>query len=265
MRKKNNFFSAFLLTFCLAGLIFFLSNFGVLNGINSFFGKLFSPIGSLAYTAYHKLPFFSESAEIKRLKDENIRLGGKLLDQKKLQSENSALRDQFAILSPKPANLLEAKIIGAPGFIPGVTFPSHFILDVGERNGVLKNQAVVWKNNLVGKIEKTTDYLSEANLLSNSSFSFSAKTEKGALGVIKGEKAGEITLNNVLLSEDISQGDTVFTKGDLDIQGVGVPPDIIVGKIESVEKNPSALFQKAKIKSFVDFSRLFEVFVVLRE
>lgn len=263
MRKKNNFFYPFFIIFFIALLIFLLSSFGVLNSVSSFFGKFLSPIQSLTYSAFHKLPFVSGNSEIKRLRDENIRLLGELLDQKKLQSENSALKDQFAISSPKSTNLLKAKIIGAPGFIPGVTFPTEFILDIGKNDGVLKNQAVVWRNNLVGKIEKTTDYLSEVNLLSSISFSFSAKTEKGVLGVIKGESVGRITLENVLVNEDMRKGDLVFTKGDLDIKGVGIPPDLIVGKIDSIEKNPSALFQKAKVKSLVDFSQLFEVFVVI--
>ena len=186
-----------------------------------------------------------------------------LLDQKKLQLENSALRDQFAISSPKSTALLYAKVVGAAGFIPGVSFPSVFIIDKGKRDGVMKDQAVVFRESLIGKIEKTTDYMSRVILLSDDSFSFAAKTEHGAIGVIKGEGSGKITLDNVLISEDLKKDEFVYTLGDLDEERVGIPEDLTVGKIESVEKNASALFQKAQVQSLIDFTSLFDVFVVV--
>ena len=186
-----------------------------------------------------------------------------MLDQKKLQSENSALLDQFETARIRSINLLHAKVVGAPGFVPGISYPSVFIIDKGEKDGVKKNHAVVFKNILIGKIEKTTDYLSKVMLLSNSSFSFTAKTDRGALGVIKGEGNGKITLDNVLLSEDLKKDDSVYTRGDLDEKNVGIPEYLMVGAIESIKKNPSALFQKAKVQSVIDFTKLFDVFVII--
>ncbi len=225
--------------------------------------KFFSEVALSTYSIFHELPFVSNDERIKKLKNENIELIGKLVDQKKLQSENEALKDQFEISVPRSQRLLHAKVVGAPTFVPGISFPSVFIIDKGEKDGVKKNQAVILKNVLVGKIEKSTDYLSRVILLSNSSFSFTAKTERGAVGLIKGEGNGKVTLDNVLLSDDLKKADFVYTKGDLNESNVGIPEDLIIGKIESVEKNPSALFQKAKVQLVVDFTRLFDVFVLL--
>lgn len=240
-------------------MIFLLSNFGVLR--TSTLGKFFSGVQSLTYSLFHNLPFVGEDQRIKKLSDENIELAGKLLDQKKLQFENSALRDQFETSSPKPTNLLHAKVVGAPSFVPGISFPSVLIIDKGEKDGLRKNQAVVFRNVLIGKIEKSADYLSRVILLSSSSFSFTAKTERGAIGIIKGEGNGKVTLDNVLLSDDLKKDDFVYTRGDLNEAGVGIPEDLIIGKIDSVEKDPSALFQKAKVRTIIDFTRLFDVFV----
>lgn len=261
MRKRESFLLGFLLFFSIALLIFLLSSFGVLK--TSFLGKIFSPVSSLTYSLFHKLPFVSDNQIVRSLKDENIELAKKLVDQKKLQSENAALKDQFEALSPRSQNLLHAKVVGAPGFVPGISYPSVFIINKGEKDGVKKNHAVVFKNAIVGKIEKATDFLSRVTLLSNSSFSFTAKTDRGAIGIIKGEENGKITLDNVLLSEDLKKDDFVYTKGDLDEKNVGIPEDLMVGKIESIEKNPSALFQKAKVQSAIDFTKLFDVFVVI--
>jgi len=261
MRKRENFLLAFLLFFIIALLIFLLSSFGVLK--ISFLEKFFSPIQSVTYSLFHKLPFVADDESLKKLKDENIELTKKLLDQKKLQSENAALKDQFETSNPRSQNLLHGKVIGAPSFIPGISFPTVFIIDKGEKDGVKNNQAVVFKDALIGRVEKTTKYLSKVILLSNSSFSFTAKTERGALGIIKREGNGEITLNNVLLSEDLKKDDLVYTRGDLDEEGIGIPEDLIIGKIESIGKESSALFQKAKVRSMIDFTKLFNVFVVL--
>lgn len=72
-------------------------------------------------------------------------------------------------------------------------------------------------------------------------------------------------LDNVLLSETLKVGDVVLTNGDIDQNGKGLPPDLIVGKITSVDKNPSALFQKADVVSFVDFSKLSTLFVQIQK
>ena len=66
-----------------------------------------------------------------------------------------------------------------------------------------------------------------------------------------------------MLSDSLKKDDLVLTKGDVNAQNVGFPPDLTVGKIASVSKNPSDLFQKAEIQPLVDLSNLEKVFVVI--
>ena len=123
--------------------------------------------------------------------------------------------------------------------------------------------AVVVKNNLVGIISQISPNLSKVDLVNNSSSSFTAKTQNGAVGIFKG--GANLTLNNVLLSENLKTGELVLTKGDIDINGIGIPADLIVGKITSIEKNPSDLFQKAEVQTSIDFTKLTKVFVLLNQ
>ena len=69
-------------------------------------------------------------------------------------------------------------------------------------------------------------------------------------------------LDNVLLTENLKNGDLVLTKGDVNLNGEGFLPGLIVGKIISVEKSPSALFQKAQVEGLVDVTKLSTVFVI---
>ena len=105
--------------------------------------------------------------------------------------------------------------------------------------------------------------LSIVSIINNPSLSFTAKTENGAVGVVRGTGTG-LNLSNVLLSENIKSSELVLTKGDVNSDGIGIPQDLIVGKIISVEKNASDLFQKGKLESFVNFTTLSLVFVYIQ-
>jgi rod shape-determining protein MreC len=137
------------------------------------------------------------------------------------------------------------------------------ILDRGEEDGIKKGQAVVLFDNLVGEIDHVVKDASRVILATSSEVSFTGRLENGAIGVVKG-MGNTIEIDNILLSEDIRKDSLVYTRGDEDLSGAGIPPDLVVGKIVSIEKNPSALFQKAQIKSEINFSKLAMVFVVVK-
>jgi len=215
---------------------------------------------SFSYNLFQKTPF-SEDLKIKNLRDDNLSLLKKIVDSEKLKRENQALSDQFYTSYPPSYKLLKADVIGAPGFVPRASQPLSLILNKGSKDNLKVGLAVVIKNNLVGTIVSVSENLAKVNTINNSSSSFTAKTENGAEGIVKG--GASLTLENVLLSENIKVSELILTKGDVDFEGIGIPRDLVVGKITSVEKNPSDLFQKAKIESFVDFPRLSIVFVYI--
>lgn len=259
MKRRESFWPTFLVVSFLCILILALSLSGNLKFLSSFLEKGTSSIQAVTFGVFHKLPFVSESARIKKLEDENLELLSRVAVFEKLKKENAALSDQFQTSNPPTSKLLEAQIIGAPSFVPGISVPNTFILNKGAKDNIKKGSAVVVKDNLIGTIIKVSDNLSEVSLISNSSSSFTAKTQNGAVGIVKG--GGSLTLNNVLLSENITKGELVLTNGDVNQDGVGVPPDLIVGKIKSVEKNPSDLFQKGEIESLINFINLSTVFI----
>lgn len=227
------------------------------------FSSLYSFFSFLrpSYNLVSNLPFF-DSGEIKRLKAENLVLVKKIADEQKLASENQALHDQFLASNPKNLNLLPSHVVGAPRFIPGVSLPETYTLDVGTKDGVKVGNAVIFKDNLVGRVEQTTSTLSQVILIVSPNFKFTAKTASGTLGIVKGEGNDDIIFDNVLLSDKLTASDLVVTSGDLRVDSSGLPSDLIIGRITSVEKAPSDIFQKGKLQSFLDLSKLQTVFVV---
>ncbi len=264
MRKKENFLLTFFVFLLLSVFIFALSKTGVLNPAASVFQKIISPFQSITYRTFNSFEVFGTNGRVKKLQAENLDLTSKLSDQKKIESENSALSDQFQATFPKSSILLPADIVGAPGFIPGFSLPETVIINKGSNDGVKVGQAVVYKNNLVGKVTKANSFLSEVTLVTNANSSFTAKTSSNqqVLGVVKGQGGGQIILDNVLLSDNLNISDLVLTNGDINLNGEGYPPGLVVGEIVSVDKRPSALFQRAQVESFLDFSKLTTVFIL---
>lgn len=265
MHKRNSFLSYFLIFLFLSIVIFSASNLGLLKPVDSLAKGILSPFQALTYGVYVKLTNFGTSSEVQNLQVENLEITKKIVSQSKLVEDNKALRDQFQTVNPKSSNLVETDVIGAPGFIPGISAPEFLVLDRGENDGIKVGQAVVYQDNLVGRIVKTSLFLSSVVLITNFSSSFTAKTAStDALGVVKGQGGGDLFLDNVVLSDSLEKGDLVLTKGDFDTQAmVGIPPDLVVGQIESVSKFPSDLFQEGKLKSKINFSKLTKVFVIV--
>lgn len=229
-------------------------------------GALFSSVGrqiagfSFSLVRFNKSP---AASSISRLKLENIELRRKLTRLELLKRENNALRDQFETQYPKSSNLIPSRIVGMKSFVPGISHPSRFILDKGSSDGVAMGQAVVFKDNLVGKVGAVERNLSDIVLVTDQKFSLTAKIlKRSAIGVVKGQGNDELMLDGVLLSETVEKGDVVLSKGDEVLSGIGIPPDLIVGIVDSVEKKPSALFQTARVKPMLNFFSLEEVFVV---
>lgn len=261
---KKSFLPAFLVLFFLSFLLFVLGKSGILAGPTGLLAEIASPIERVAFG----LSFSNDEGS--KIAAENKLLVKKLADAQRLTAENEALRDQFETTYPKSTNLLPANVVSAPSFIPGVTSPEYLVIDKGSKDGVKVGMAVVFKDNLVGKVVQASDSLSKVMLVSNSAFNFSAETisvkgamGEGALGVARGMGGQDLVLDNVLLSENLQQGDYVTTKGDMQVDSTGFPPALIVGKISSVEKKASDLFQRAKVRSLLDFSKLNMVFVIL--
>jgi len=262
--QKRNFVSYFLVFFVLSFAIFGASRMGFLKPIDALGKGILSPFQNLTYGIFTKISDFGSNAQIKILKEQNLELTKKIVDQNKLTADNKALRDQFQTENPKSTNLLGVNVIGAPTFIPGITVPESLILDRGEQDGIKLGQAVIYQDNLIGKISGVSAFSANVMLISNFSLSFTAKSlTTQAQGVIKGQGGGEMILDNVLLTDNLQKDDTVLTKGDVNSSSEGFPPDLVAGKIVSISKSPSDLFQKAEVKSLIDFSKLSKVFVIV--
>ena len=261
MHRKENFLPFFLVFFGLSLFLIFIGRSGISNSITSFFNKTTSPVKySTSLFALNRF----QNKTIKELAWENTKLKQELQIKKELINENNALKNQFRISEDKAQSQIPAKVVGQPGFIPGISLPEYLIIDKGYKSGVWDGSGVVVGNNIIGRVVKTYPDFSKIELITNKNSSFTAKIsgKEQVNGVIKGQEGEEMVFDNVLLAAELKKGEEVFTKGDRKEDGKGYPPDLSVGKIVSIEKEESDLFQRAKVVSPVDFKNLYMVFVL---
>lgn len=229
----------------------------------------------LEKTTDSTVQFFSgkvnkEEAKLQTLQKENINLLSKLSQFERLKRENNALSDQFAVQIPRSQNLLPATVIGRFGTISAGGNPQTIILDKGSLDGVKVGQGVVVGEAIVGKIKQVSGHRSFLMLLFDRDIQVSAKTvsESGtgaaaaASGIVKGDGNGSVIFGNVVLKDTLKKGDLVVTSEDVDEKGLGFLPDLVIGKIISIEKKASDLFQSAKLQSPVDISKVEIVFIL---
>ena len=261
MKQKQNFLPFFLVFFGLSLVLILLGSTGIFGNITSFANKVSNPGKDAVYV--FTLRGFQNKA-INSLTQENQNLKKKLSEEKNILNENIALKSQFEETGSGSKDLLPAKVIGFPGFVPGISLPDYLIIDKGLRSGVVKGNAVVSNNYLVGRVVLTYPDFSKIELITNKNSTFTAKIEREEElnGVVKGQGDDKVILDNVLLTQELKKDEAVLTKGDLDERGNGYPPDILVGEIEAIEKNQSDLFQRASVVSPIDFKNLNIVFVL---
>lgn len=253
MQRKAAFFPVFFIFLLLTGTFIILAQKGALAGVIGVVEQATVPLQRITFGLFHDSSMSSED----KLREENRQLLTLLAKQKELEKENRALHDQFAASSPSPQNLLPTRIIGMSD--------DQIIIDRGSVDRVLVGSIVVYQDNLVGKTVSVSKHLSIVHLVTHPETSFTAQTSKTqTLGVVRG-RGGEVLFGNVTLSDKLEKGDVVVTKDDVDEHGQGYPPGLVVGKILSVNKQPSALFQAAEVKSLVNFDKLSTVFVMTEQ
>ncbi len=197
--------------------------------------------------------------EILELQKKNQELSSRVVDYELIKRENEALRSQFQISQNYSQSLMNAKIVG---FLGQRNLPTAFVINVGEAQNIQKGMNVISSKYLVGKVEEVSKNYSVVYTIVNDKFQTLAKLpETNANGIVVGHQDFMI-FDRVVITDTLIKDGIVVTKGEVGQNGIGILPDIIIGKIKSVSKNESQPFQSAEIMPILDFSRLTNVFVI---
>jgi len=190
-------------------------------------------------------------AEVDTLKMENNR-------QRELLSTHERLQKllQFKQTTSRP--VLAAQVVGLD---PTGWFKS-VIINKGKEAGLGLNMPVVNANGVIGKIVSLSSNYAKVLLIIDQNSAVDCLVQRSRdRGMVKGLSAETCKLNYVVRSSDVAVGDMVVASGLGGIFPKGLP----VGEILNVEDNPGKLFKDIEIRPAVDFSKLEEVLVILKE
>ncbi|MFO7783180.1 MAG: rod shape-determining protein MreC [Thermodesulfobacteriota bacterium] len=189
--------------------------------------------------------------EIQSLQLENFRYREMLATQQRL-------RELLKFKERTNWSMMAAQVIGRD---PTGLFKS-VIIDKGARSGISMNMPVVSAEGVVGRVVSVSPNYAKVLLIidQNSAVDCLNQTTRDQ-GILRGASAEICELDYVLKTSRMGQGDIIITSGMCGVFPKGLP----VGRVISVSDRPGALFKDVQVHTMVDFNRLEEILIILKE
>ena len=161
-----------------------------------------------------------------------------------------SFKEAYSQLSIFPANIVNHNFLSSV---------YSLIIDVGDRDGITKNQPVIDMNGLVGKTITIGNNASKVQLITDKNFAVSVKVgEEMALAIFKPTFGKYGYLEGVLKTLELKEDEIIYTSGVSEIY----PSDIPVAKILSFTKDQDKLTQNVIVEILAKINELNYVFVI---
>jgi rod shape-determining protein MreC len=193
------------------------------------------------------------SKENEKLKSENEKLLVEIASLQSIINANKAQSNVSLACQDSKFNLLMAVPVG-------VSKDDILTINKGLADGISENMPVISQQKaLVGRVIKTYKNYSEVMLISNKSSVVNVKVlqqpaasaegsgePKEVNGVIKGRGNSDIFLDLVPIDDQLNVNDVLVTSA---LEG-SFPKDLLVGKINKIDKNDQNPHQQAQVHAF---------------
>ncbi len=183
-------------------------------------------------------------SENRRLREDLRRLTIDYVLLEKLKEENAELKNDLKLYDEKDKNITTAQIVGWQK----IDNNKFILLNKGRNSGITPGLPVVVGDHfIIGIIAYSSAKTSYVALINESSVTLSAKilnAKDSVQGVVQGQADLSIVFDLIPKELDINEGDIVVTSG-LDL---GIPANLIIGRVESIKNEPNDFFKSAIIK-----------------
>lgn len=192
-----------------------------------------------------------------QLTAENRQLKSELMQVQEIRLANERLRKLLDFKAEIDLSTLPAQVISEDAS----SWFRTVVIDKGSDDGVREGMPVVVAEGVVGRTISVAAQQSRVLLITDASSAVASLVQKNRTrGICRGQ-GDSLTLDFALRLEDIAEGDLIVTSGT----GGIFPKGLTVGYVEDVSPVEYGLFQPVSVTPTVDFSRLEEVLVLLRE
>lgn len=199
------------------------------------------------------------------IREENKRLWKELQESRDAANRNrealatnTRLRKLLEFKEASAQPTVAARIVGKD---PSLWFRS-VVIDRGDSDGVAKGMPVVSGDGVVGQILAVSPNFAKVLLVISPGSAIDVILQKSRVrGILKGSGAMTCSLEYVLKTVDVQEGDHVVTAGYGGLFPTGVP----VGVVSKVVKQQRGMFLEIEVTPSVDFHTLEDLLVIQQE
>jgi len=189
--------------------------------------------------------------EINALRMENDRY-------QEVAAANTRLKELLQFKKTINWPVLAAQVIGRD---PSGWFES-VIIDKGKNAGLEVNMPVVDARGVVGRLVSVSPGYAKVLLVIDQNSAVDGLIQRSReKGIVKGLSSELCKLDYVVKTSDVVVGDRVVTSG----MGRVFPKGLPLGEVVEVTNVPWELFKEIKVRPMLDFAKLEEVLVILKE
>lgn len=209
--------------------------------------------------------FFNQIDDLEELNEElrkeNEELKALLADYEVVKASNEILKEETKLANSYPDyDVVIANIIADSSS----NWEEVYVINKGERDGVLPNMAVICTNGLVGYVESTTTSTAKVVSILDAGNAVSARSTRTRDAVVcKGNISlkdnEQLKISSIPFGVELLEGDKIETSG----MGGRYPKGIAIGEVVSfvTKKNPTE--NEAIVQTYVDFNKLETVAVIV--
>lgn len=171
-----------------------------------------------------------------------------------LEEENKVLKEQLGQEEwLTDYRLIQANTIG---------FSKFLTIDRGSGQGVANGDVVALRNNYIGQVVQISRGSAQVLTASDPLSKIAARTEKGTRGTVTGQFGTSLVMERVITSDELAEGQLVFTSGEFGRYNRLIPKHLILGRVKKVIGNPTEPFKKAEVEPLITYEKIDSVFVI---
>lgn len=141
---------------------------------------------------------------------------------------------------------------------PGI---QSLVINIGHDHGLKVGQGVITDDGwMIGKIQTVHEVTSSVLLLNDPQSLVLARIQNtvGSQGVVRGERGLVIRLDLIPKNDQVNVGQAIVTSG----LEPGLPPDLLIGTVASLEQRSGEVFQRALVNIPIRYGRVRNVAVI---
>ena len=248
-----------LIIFVYVGLRFFGGDISAIHSIYTPFGDSFNYVQDLINQPVNYFRTVVELESQNNQLEERLKQSDLLIQSyEAVSQENKRLK---TLLDTKISEGYKRKLGTIIGTSPDI-WHQEVIIDIGKKENVKVNDAVISSWGLVGKIKSVNESNSVVQLIIDSSNWVSCRNNRSRdIGMLKVEDNKTGKLSYLVNKSDFKQNDIILTSG---LGGI-YPKDIPVGIVTKVVKRSGDDIPEIDVALLSDFSDLEEVLVMVKD